>query len=251
MYSKKFKIALISTLVVLGVSVAFLNSYAKTEDLKVQVKEKEEKNKAEKNEFNKKEKNLLEEKNVLEKTLEQKNSEKDNLNNEKTELQKQIDDLNKEKEDLTSQLVAKAALKKEEESKVAPVVAVASANEEAVADTSTPASTVAYSGGTSVGTFNVTHYSAFDGSQSGVTANGTDVRGGQTRTADGHRIIAVSTNVIPLNSLVQVTLANGESFTARACDTGGAIVGNKIDLLVGSASEAMALGTTTATISIL
>lgn len=130
----------------------------------------------------------------------------------------------------------------------APVVATPSV------EAAAPAATVAQAPvttGVAAGTFNASYYTAFDGSQSGVTANGTDVRGGQTTTADGYRIIAADPSVLPLNTIVSITTSNGESFMAKVCDTGGAIKGNKIDILVGSPSEALSLGRSVATISIV
>lgn len=100
-----------------------------------------------------------------------------------------------------------------------------------------------------IGTFEATYYTAFDGTQIGITANGTDVRNGETLTPEGYRIIAADPAVLPLNTIVQITTGNGESFTAKVCDTGGAIKGQRIDILVGSLSEAMQLGRTQAVIT--
>lgn len=55
-------------------------------------------------------------------------------------------------------------------------------------------------------------------------------------------MIAVDPSVIPLYSIVAVTLADGTTFTAQALDTGGAINGRDIDLLVASESEAWEFG---------
>lgn len=104
---------------------------------------------------------------------------------------------------------------------------------------------------TALGTFEATYYTAFDGTQIGITANGTDVRNGQTTTAEGYRIIAADPSVLPLNTVVRVTTGNGESFLAQVCDTGGAIIGGRIDILVGSVSEATALGRTVADLTII
>lgn len=104
---------------------------------------------------------------------------------------------------------------------------------------------------TALGSFEATYYTAFDGTQIGITANGTDVRNGQTMTSEGYRIIAADPSVLPLNTVVRVTTGNGESFLAQVCDTGGAIIGSRIDILVGSISEATALGRTVADISII
>ena len=69
---------------------------------------------------------------------------------------------------------------------------------------------------------------------SGFTATGVDVR----NTSVDHRVIAVDPNVIPLNSIVEVE-GKGQY---RAIDTGGAIKGNKIDILFQTEAEAIQFG---------
>ncbi|RPF56426.1 3D domain-containing protein [Abyssicoccus albus] len=93
-----------------------------------------------------------------------------------------------------------------------------------------------------------THYTAGCAGCSGITATGIDVR--NSIYAGGKRVIAVDPRVIPLGSTVQVTTPYG-SFTAIAGDTGGAIKGNIIDILVGSKGEAYSKGRTSATVTIL
>lgn len=89
--------------------------------------------------------------------------------------------------------------------------------------------------------FEATFYTAYCNTGcTGVTATGFDVR--ETIYVDGLRVIAVDKSVIPLYSLVRVTLADGTSFNAIAGDTGGAIKGYKIDVLVSSKDEARKLG---------
>lgn len=93
-----------------------------------------------------------------------------------------------------------------------------------------------------IGSFEATAYAVGDGlTPSTVTANGTNVAN-TIHSPEGHRIIAVDTNVIPMDSIVRVELPNGESFLAKASDTGGAINGRKIDLLVNSPQEARRFG---------
>lgn len=90
--------------------------------------------------------------------------------------------------------------------------------------------------------FTATHYAIGDQLTPGtVTANGTDVSS-SIYTPEGYRVIAVDPNVIPLNSIVRVTTSNGQTFTAKACDTGSSINGNKIDILVSSPQQALDLG---------
>lgn len=74
----------------------------------------------------------------------------------------------------------------------------------------------------------------------GRTATGIDVS--NTQFSGGRRIIAVDPRIIPLGTKGTLTLANGQSFAVVAQDTGGAIRGNKIDVLVASESEARRLG---------
>lgn len=83
---------------------------------------------------------------------------------------------------------------------------------------------------------------------SGITATGVDVR--NTIYNEGHRVIAVDPSVIPLHSLVEVS-ANGQTFTAVAKDTGGAIKGSRIDLLVGTKSDARSFGRRGATVTVI
>lgn len=73
----------------------------------------------------------------------------------------------------------------------------------------------------------------------GKTRLGIDVT--NTTTYQGRNVIAVDPNVIPLHSLIQVETKNG-TIQGIAADTGGAINGNKIDVLVSSTSKALSFG---------
>jgi 3D (Asp-Asp-Asp) domain-containing protein len=74
----------------------------------------------------------------------------------------------------------------------------------------------------------------------GITATGVDVR--QSHTYEGKRIIAVDPAVVPLWSEVELQYADGSVERAVAIDTGGAIDGNRIDLLVVDIDTAWAFG---------
>ncbi|HAM79577.1 3D domain-containing protein [Ornithinibacillus bavariensis] len=74
----------------------------------------------------------------------------------------------------------------------------------------------------------------------GITMSGYDVRN-TIYSPEGYRVIAVDPNFIPLGTLVEIE-ANGERFKAKAMDIGGAIKGRKIDLLIGSVSDAYKWG---------
>ena len=74
---------------------------------------------------------------------------------------------------------------------------------------------------------------------SGITAAGYDVRG--TIYANGYRVVAVDPWVIPLGTVVYVETPY-ESFYAITGDTGGNIVGNRLDILVGTHWEAINKG---------
>ena len=104
---------------------------------------------------------------------------------------------------------------------------------------------------TNIGTFSVTYYSAYDGTQSGTTAGGTNMANGNIYTSDGYRIVAVDKNVIPMGTILLITTSNGETFKAKADDTGGAIKGNKIDIAVSDPNTAFELGRGTATVEIV
>lgn len=64
-------------------------------------------------------------------------------------------------------------------------------------------------------------------------------------------MIAVDPRKIPLGSVVRITLQNGDSFTAIASDTGGAIKGFRIDILVSNVSEAWSFGRQKVSVKIL
>lgn len=84
----------------------------------------------------------------------------------------------------------------------------------------------------------------------GVTATGYDVS--QTiYSPEGYRVIAVDPSQIPLNSIVEVSLADGQSFKAKALDTGGSIKGARIDVLVANRDEAYRLGRQKASVKII
>lgn len=82
----------------------------------------------------------------------------------------------------------------------------------------------------------------------GITATGHDVS--NTVYKNGHRVVAVDPNVIPLGSLLHVE-AEDRSFVGIAEDTGGAIKGRKIDVLVKNTSRAVTFGKQSATITVL
>lgn len=166
--------------------------------------------------------------------------------NELKELKEKIEQKDSEIEGLEGDLQAKLERESRTEGEA---IAKAEPQEENEVTTSSSDSNED-TGGKSLGAFNVTHYAVSDGlTPSTVTANGTDVSN-TIYSPKGYRIIAVDTSVIPMNTLVEVTL-NGETFIARASDTGSAINGNKIDLLVGSPEEALNKGVQTAEIKIV
>ena len=100
------------------------------------------------------------------------------------------------------------------------------------------------------GNFEATAYTAYcDTGCTGVTATGIDVS--NTIYKDGKRIIAADPSVMPLGTNVIVTTADGNSFEAVAADTGGDIVGNRIDILVNSVDEALEFGRRSVNIEII
>lgn len=90
-------------------------------------------------------------------------------------------------------------------------------------------------------TYEATAYIALcDSGCSGITATGIDVR--DSIYHGGDRIIAVDPSSIALGTRVEIRLADGTTFTAQAQDTGGAIKGAKIDVLVATEAEAWDFG---------
>jgi 3D (Asp-Asp-Asp) domain-containing protein len=83
----------------------------------------------------------------------------------------------------------------------------------------------------------------------GITKTGIDVR--NTNTHEGKRIIAVDPSVIPLDTTVDVRLADGTTFEATAQDTGSAIRGNRLDLLVSTEDRAWDFGRQTVEVRII
>ena len=173
----------------------------------------------------------------------------ENLEEDIQNKESEIDKLNKD-------LQAKRE-REEEEARLAKVNSdkstVLSSNntsnsEQKVVSTSTSSSKA---NNTSLGTFDVTYYSAYDGTQIGITRGGTNMANGNIHTSDGYRVIASDLSVIPLGTIVRVTTGNGETFMAKVDDSGGAIVGNKIDIAVSSPEEALRLGRTTAKVEIV
>lgn len=89
--------------------------------------------------------------------------------------------------------------------------------------------------------FEATAYTAYCAEGcTGTTATGLDVS--HTIYHGGKRIIAVDPSVIALGSTVEVRQADGTTFEAVAQDTGGAIKGAKIDVLVAEEADAVQFG---------
>ena len=161
----------------------------------------------------------------------------------------EIDKLNKDLQAKREREEEEARLAKVNNDKSTVLSSNKASNSEQNSDSISTSSSSASSNRT-LGTFKVTSYAIGDGmTPSTVTANGTNVAN-TIYSPEGHRIIAVDTSVIPMNTVVRVTM-NGQSFLAKSSDTGSAIVGNKIDLLVNSPSEAINNGVQTATIEIV
>lgn len=84
---------------------------------------------------------------------------------------------------------------------------------------------------------------------SGITRTGIDVT--NTTHINNKRIVAVDTSIIPLHSILKITTSRQGTFYAEAEDTGGAIVGNRIDVLMSSNSQAIDFGRQDAKVEIL
>lgn len=98
-------------------------------------------------------------------------------------------------------------------------------------------------GMTTLGSFTVTHYcpcTVCCGKSDGITASG--------RVAEPYKTIAVDPSVIPLGTIVWLDYGDGVLHECRADDTGGAVVGNKLDLCVGDHETAVQYGVRSATV---
>ena len=94
-----------------------------------------------------------------------------------------------------------------------------------------------------------TAYEAFcDTGCIGITATGHDVS--DTVYKDGKRVVAVDPNVIPLGSLLYVETET-MSFIGVAEDTGGAIKGSRIDILMKNDKRATSFGVQNANVTVL
>ena len=83
-----------------------------------------------------------------------------------------------------------------------------------------------------------------------VTADGTDISG-TIYSSSGYRIIAVDPSVIPMGTVVRVTYSDGTTFLAQASDTGGFIVGNRIDILYDNVNDALSFGRQNVTVEFI
>ena len=84
----------------------------------------------------------------------------------------------------------------------------------------------------------------------GITYSGYDVRN-TIYSPEGLRVVATDNSVIPIDTRMRITLADGTTYEAIALDRGSAINGMELDLLVGSEEEAMTFGRQTVTAEIL
>ncbi|HZJ99259.1 MAG TPA: 3D domain-containing protein, partial [Tissierellaceae bacterium] len=194
-------------------------------------------------------KTLSEELEELESTHLQELEKIENLEEDIQNKESEIDKLNKDLQAKREREEEEARLAKVNNDKSAVLSSNKTSNsEQKKVSTSTSSSKA---NNTSLGTFDVTYYSAYDGTQIGITRGGTNMANGNIHTSDGYRIIAVDPNTIPFGSIVRVTTSHGESFMAKADDTGGKIKGKIIDIAVSSPEEAFRLGRGTATVEIV
>lgn len=208
---------------------------------------------------------LSEEIGVLEKDYRQSLEEIENFeesisekNNKINSFKKSLEEKDKKIKKLEKDLISKkereakeAKLAKEESGVSEPTKKEVDNKEDEGIVTEKTVKPASSSSSSSAGNYEVTHYSAYDGTQSGITRGGTNMANGNIHTSDGYRIVAVDPNVIPFGSILEVSTGNGQTFTAKADDTGGAIRGNIIDIAVSSPEEARKLGRTTASVKVL
>lgn len=158
-----------------------------------------------------------------------------NLEQENAKLKEQLENAQKALSEAKTQLTSKDA-----EIKRAKQVSY-----EANVTTGVSQSTVSSDQVKQTLTARATAYTAYCNGCSGITANGTDIR---TTTP---KVIAVDPRVIPLGTKVEVLYDGVSKGVYTAADTGGAIKGHKIDILVKSESEARQWGVRTVELRVL
>lgn len=147
---------------------------------------------------------------------------------------------------LEEERLAAEAAKKEEERKIAEAKAAeeekAKQAKSKPVETASTSSSAAVQSGSNLGTFEATAYGADCYGCSGITANGTDIRNGNIYTSDGYRVIAADPRVLPMESIVKITLSSGQTIMGKVSDTGGRIKGKIIDIAFATEAETPAFG---------
>lgn len=234
--NSKRLIAVIIVALVIGFGAYRLYALGnKVDTLKNEVNEKQELIEKKEESLKKLEQGFEEEVEKLNKTVEEKEEEKKQETLKKQEVLKEVEKVNEQNKKLNNEvdklkkdLLAKKEKKKQES------VQLASSN-----TSKTTVSRGVSSSGTSLGQFRMSHYSPYCVGCTGISASGINIRDGLYY--NGFRKVAVDRNKIPLGSIIEIN-SNGTVFKAIAVDTGGAIKGNRLDLLVPSEKSAYQLG---------
>lgn len=163
----------------------------------------------------------------------EKNTKLNDSNKELNDNNQQIKEKNEKLKEEVKTLEGKVALKKKEEQQQQPVHA-----------SHTPVESK------HTMTLEATMYIAFcDSGCIGITATGKDVS--NTVYHNGRRVVAVDPNVIPLHTVMELEYPDGTREEVVALDTGGAIKGEKVDILVRKKSRAINFGRQDVTIRVL
>jgi len=102
---------------------------------------------------------------------------------------------------------------------------------------------------TVVGNFHATYYGADCAGCSGITAGGANVSG--TQFYNGRRVVAADPSVLPIGTVIRVKGSAIGDFEGIVMDTGGAIKGNRLDILVGSEAESSSYGRSNVQVEVL
>lgn len=95
-----------------------------------------------------------------------------------------------------------------------------------------------------------TAYTAFCSSGCiGITATGKDVS--NTVYHEGRRVVAVDPDVIPLYTIMEIQYPDGRKEEVIALDTGGAIQGYRLDILVKTKQKAVNFGRQDVTVKVI
>lgn len=239
-----------NTVLIIIMSVVMMLIVGGASTMTISTSKEKDKIEEEKRELNIQVLNLLDEKEKLEEKLDSKKKETKKSKKDSKKSKKEIDKMEDEIEQLESDLVAKKERESKKKSKNSKKnyegkdekvknKGTTVADKEDSGDDKEVGSEG--SGNNKTMTMNTSYYGMNCEGCSGTTASGETLSNGQTHK-DGYRIVAADTSVLPMNTKIKVTNPDGDSYHAIVLDRGGAIKGQRLDVLTTSESKASVLG---------